>query len=206
MHLALGPEDERVSRRHGELSYRHRQWWLRNIGRRPIRLPRGQMVYRDADPLPLSPGPTWLYVRGSGYRDHVVELFVTDESRFPTPPPPPGRTTLKEDWDLDETDIRVLVAVGQDYLHFTAEPRPWSYRDASELLRDIDPEGRWNPKKVENRITRIRQRIHHRGTFPYRVATCEGEPRPTDGVFVHNLLKGLVEEDALTPYHLNLLD
>jgi pSer/pThr/pTyr-binding forkhead associated (FHA) protein len=81
VHLAFGPEDERVSRRHGELTYVQRQWWLRHTGRRPMRLPRGEMIYADTEPIPLAAGQTWVYVKGTSHRDHVVELFVTDDHR-----------------------------------------------------------------------------------------------------------------------------
>jgi pSer/pThr/pTyr-binding forkhead associated (FHA) protein len=46
--LGVGIDDLRVSRRHGELTYRSGQWWLRNTGQQLVRLPRGRMMHLDA--------------------------------------------------------------------------------------------------------------------------------------------------------------
>ncbi|WP_399947021.1 FHA domain-containing protein [Streptomyces sp. BBFR25] len=48
MDLGVGIDDLRVSRRHGELTYRSGQWWLRNTGQQLVRLPRGRMMHLDA--------------------------------------------------------------------------------------------------------------------------------------------------------------
>ncbi|WP_338058584.1 FHA domain-containing protein [Streptomyces noursei] len=70
--LGVGVDDLRVSRRHGQLTFRGRQWWLTNTGQ--LRLPRGRMVHVSSEPVPLAPGYTPLFVRGAGFREHLVEL------------------------------------------------------------------------------------------------------------------------------------
>jgi hypothetical protein len=214
VHLAVGPEDRRVSRHHGELTFHRRQWWLRNTGRQLLRLPRGQFIHKATDPIPLSPGPTWLYVKGSGFRDHLVELFVTDDDQWrrrSDAQPPGAETWSTEDYGaIGFDELLALVALGESYLHYAPEPRPRTYREAAILLKDVDPQGRWSEKKVERKATKVREQVHledrRKATFPYKVMPEEGEPKPTDNRLLHNLLRGLVEQAILTPPHLGLLD
>ncbi|MGP4109651.1 FHA domain-containing protein [Streptomyces sp. 4N509B] len=209
VHLAVGPDDRRVSRRHGELTYRGRTWWLRNTGRQLLRMPRGLYVHKSTDPLPLSPGYTWLYVKGSGQRDHLVELYITDRDRFRRPvSEPPGVETLPtEEYGPLDPDARLVLAVlGESYLHYEPDPRPRTYREAEELLSDIVPDGRWSAKRIERKVTAIRHQVHRTGRFPYQILWEEGLPRPKDNSLLHNLLRGLVEQSVLIPPDLALLD
>lgn len=209
VHLAVGPDDQRVSRRHGELTFRHRQWWLRNTGRRLIRLPRGQFLHMATDPIPLACGYTWLYVKGSNQREHMVELFVTghDTPSRPLPRPPGAETLSTEEYgEFSFKERLVLVALGERYLHYEPDPFPRTYQEAAALLKEVDPAGGWTKRKVEFRVGKVREQVHRRGTFPYKVKTDPDEPRVNDDGLLHNLFRGLVEDGILTPFDLDLLD
>ena len=47
------------------LGYRRGQWWVRNTGRYPIRLPGTRLLYPDEKPVPLAQGYAPLFVSGS---------------------------------------------------------------------------------------------------------------------------------------------
>ncbi|MGP3967826.1 FHA domain-containing protein [Streptomyces sp. 6N223] len=203
--LPVGEDDLRVSRRHGELAYRDSHWWLRNTGQQLVRLPRGQMMHAATEPIPLDAGYTPVFVRGSGYREHLVELYVTDHDE-----PGPGsrrsaRTVPPKRWHLEDDERLLLVVLGQHYLLYEAQPRPLSYRQAAEQLRYLQPEGRWTEPRIAHRIEDVRNRLERSGDFPYDLR--ENHPRgASDNTLKHNLLKGLVESTTLVPPDLALLD
>jgi pSer/pThr/pTyr-binding forkhead associated (FHA) protein len=53
--LPVGENDLRVSRSHGELTYRKGIWWLRNTGQQLVRLPQG-LMHTSTDPPSPRPG------------------------------------------------------------------------------------------------------------------------------------------------------
>ncbi|MFC7099460.1 hypothetical protein ACFQQB_02560 [Nonomuraea rubra] len=123
MDLCVGEDDLWVSRRHGELTFSKQRWWLRNTGQQLLRLPRGRLMHAATKAFPLAPGYTPVFVRGSGFREHLVELYVTghDEERAPrrrAATLPPRR------WPLDDDERLLLVVLGQRYLLYEEGPRP----------------------------------------------------------------------------------
>ncbi|MDT0319582.1 FHA domain-containing protein [Streptomyces millisiae] len=203
VHLTVGGQDQSVSRRHGELTFRDNLWWLRNIGQQLVRLPRGLMLHHTSEPVPLAGGYTPLFVKGSGGREHLVELFVTDHER-PEPRATPGAPTVPpKRWELTPEERLVAVVLGQSYLRYEPDPRPVTYREANAQLRHLRPEDGWTARKVERRAGELRHRLHAAG-FPPTVIREEGGPY--DAHLLHNLLKGLVETTSLVPPDLTLLD
>jgi hypothetical protein len=75
VHVAIGVDDRRVSRRQGALTCKAGRWWVANTGNRPIRLPDGGWLCRGVV-VPLAPGYTPLLVPGSGEREHLLEVYV----------------------------------------------------------------------------------------------------------------------------------
>ncbi|GGO44331.1 MULTISPECIES: FHA domain-containing protein [Streptomyces] len=203
--LGVGEHDLMVSRQHGELTYRDRQWWLRNTGQQLVRLPRGRMMHASTEPLPLAPGYTPLFVRGSGYREHLVELYVTGHddqglvSRRGADTVPPKR------WSLEDDERLLLVVLGQEYLLYEERPRPLTYSRAAQLLVYLRPDGNWNERKVEYRVDLVRHRLHETG-FPHPLLHDKSAGRPSDNSLLHNLLRGLVESTTLVPPDLCLMD
>jgi hypothetical protein len=204
VHLAVGVDDARVSRRHGELTFRGGNWWLRNTGQQLVRLPGGQRMHASTEPIPLASGYTPVFVQGTGYREHLVELFVTGHETRRTAPPPGSATLPPERWPLSDDERLLLVTLGQDYLRYTADPRPWPYSQASRLLAVLRPGEIWSERRIEGRVATVRKRLHESGRFPYKVML--GEHDPCDNNLLHNLLTGLVESTTLVPPDLDLLD
>jgi len=200
--LCICRDDLRVSRRHGELTYRQGQWWLRNIGQQLVRLPQGRLMHVSTDPVPLPAGYTPVFVRGSGFREHLVELYVSDEDGAGPDARRSAETLPPKRWPLDDEERLILVVLGQRYLLYEPDPRPLSYRQAAEALSFLCGE-RWSEKKVQHRVEDVRRRLNP--GFPYELLESErGEQ--SDNSLKHNLLKGLVESTTLVPPDLALLD
>ncbi|GAA3006936.1 FHA domain-containing protein [Streptomyces fulvorobeus] len=203
--LEVGVDDLRVSRRHGELTYRRGHWWLRNTGRQLVRLPRGRMMHTTTEPVPLTTGYTPLFVKGSGYREHLVELYVADHDDQGPGSRRRADTLRPQTWALDDDERLLLVVLGQRYLLYEEDPRPLTYSMAARQLVHLRPYGNWNGRKIEYRIEAVRRRLHDAG-FRYALMHDRSEERPSDNSLLHNLLKGLVESTTLVPPDLNLMD
>ncbi|MFJ6569830.1 FHA domain-containing protein [Streptomyces sp. NPDC091292] len=203
--LAVGEDDLRVSRRHGELTYRGQRWWLRNTGQQLVRLPHGLLMHTTSEPVPLSPGYTPLFVTGSGYRRHLVELYVTGHDEPGLVPRRQAATLPPRVWPLDDDERLLLVVIGQHYLWYEEGPRPLSYRRAAAQLAYLRPDDQWSERRIEHKIVAVRHRLKEAG-FPYPLLHDKEAGAPTDNRLLHNLLRGLVESTTLVPPDLNLLD
>ncbi|MDX3387163.1 FHA domain-containing protein [Streptomyces niveiscabiei] len=203
--LGVGVDDLRVSRRHGELTYRQGRWWLRNTGQQLVRLPRGLMVHLATEPVPLATGYTPLFVKGSGYREHLVELYVTGHDDQGPVSRRRAETVRPRTWPLDDDERLLLVVLGQRYLLYEEDPRPLTYRQAAERLAHLRPEGRWNERRIEFRVEAVRRRLHGTG-FTYPLLHDKAEGRPADNRLLHNLIRGLVESTTLVPPDLDLME
>jgi hypothetical protein len=204
-HLRVGSDDTRVSRRHGELTYHDRSWWLRNTGRQLLRLPRGQLMHTTTEPIPLAAGYTPVFVRGTGNREHLVELYVTDYDdsgthvRENAPTVPPRR------WPLSDDERLALIVLGQEYLRYDPEPRPLVYRRAVEQLQALQPEFGWTKRKIEDRVASVRKRLHGSGYVINKLVRGENDDA-SDSTLMHNLLRELVDSTTLAPPDLAELD
>ncbi|MDT0268558.1 FHA domain-containing protein [Streptomyces sp. DSM 44915] len=203
--LKVGGDDTCVSRRHGELTYQGRSWWLRNTGQRLLRLPRGQLLHTSTEPVPLAAGYTPVFVRGAGFREHLIELYVTDyddagpNARETAPTVPPKR------WPLDDAERLALIVLGQEYLRYELEPRPLVYRRAVAQLRALRPEYGWTKRRVEERVGAVRRRLHLSGRVQGKLVREEDDDA-SDATLMHNLLRELVDSTTLVPPDLTELD
>ncbi|MDO0930964.1 FHA domain-containing protein [Streptomyces sp. DG2A-72] len=203
--LGVGVDDLRVSRRHGELTYRQGYWWLRNIGQQLVRLPRGRMMHLTSEPIPLATGYTPLFVKGSGYREHLVELYVASHDDQGPVSRRRAETARPETWALDDDERLLLVVLGQRYLLYEEDPRPLTYAMAAKQLAYLCPDARWNERKIEYRVEAVRRRLDRTG-FKYPLMHDKAQGRPADNGLLHNLLKGLVESTTLVPPDLDLME
>ncbi|MEV7002376.1 FHA domain-containing protein [Streptomyces sp. NPDC093982] len=203
--LGVGVDDLRVSRRHGELTYQQGQWWLRNIGQQLVRLPRGRMMHTTTEPMPLGPGYTPLFVKGSGYREHLVELYVAGHDDQGPVSRRRAQTLRPEIWPLDDDERLLLVVLGQRYLLYEEDPRPLSYAMAARQLAYLRPDVGWNERRIEYRVEDVRRRLHRTG-FRYALLHDKSQGRPGDNRLLHNLLRGLVESTTLVPPDLELME
>jgi hypothetical protein len=204
-HLRVGADDTRVSRRHGEVTYRDRSWWLRNTGQQLLRLPYGQLMHTTTEPVPLAAGYTPVFVRGSGYREHLVELYVTDYDNNGPDPKETAPTVPPRRWPLDEDERLALIILGQEYLRYDSEPRPLVYRRAVAQLRVLQPEFGWSKRKIEDRVAAVRRRLHDSGCVRAKLIRGEDDDA-CDGTLMHNLLRELVDSTTLVPPDLDELD
>lgn len=204
--LCVGEDDQWVSRRHGELTYRQHHWWLRNTGQQLIRLPKGHLMHLSTEPVPLCPGYTPLFVRGSARREHLVELYVVDHDEARSGPRHSAETVPPKRWPLDDDERLVLVVLGQQYLLFQEDPRPLAYRQAVEQLRCLRGDEHWTQSKVAHRVEAVRRRLSRSGDFPYEVMRDTEAGGPCDSNLMHNLFRGLVESTTLVPPDLGLVD
>lgn len=203
--LPVGDDDLRVSRRHGELTYRKNLWWLRNTGRQLVRLPHGRLMHASSEPIPLATGYTPLFVKGSGYREHLVELYVTGHDEPGLVPRRRMDTLPPKVWPLDDDERLLLVVLGQHYLLYEDGPRPLSYRRAAAQLGYLCPDANWSERRIEHRIVAVRRRLQNAG-FPHPLLHDKESGAPSDNNLLHNLLKGLVESTTLVPPDLELMD
>jgi hypothetical protein len=202
--LHVGLDDLRVSRRHGELTYRQGSWWLRNTGQQLVRLPRGRMMHLSSEPIPLATGYTPLFVKGSGYREHLVELYVTGhDDPWPVSHRYAG-DVRPVTWPLDDDERLLLVVLGQRYLLYEEDPRPLTYAMAARQLAYLRPDGNWTERRIEHRIEAVCRRLHH-ADFQYPLMPGTSQGRPSDNALLHNLLRGLVESTTLVPPDLDLM-
>lgn len=203
--LCVGEDDLRVSRKHGELTYSKRQWWLRNTGQQLVRLPRGRLMHTSTEPLPLTAGYTPLFVKGSGFREHLVELYVTGDDEQKLVPRRRAATLPPKRWPLDEDERLLLVVLGQRYLRYEDGPRPLSYRQAAEQLRYLREGSGWGERRIEHKVVAVRRRLND-GGFPQPLLHDKESGGPCDNNLLHNLLKGLVESTTLVPPDLGMID
>ncbi|MEV0633872.1 FHA domain-containing protein [Streptomyces sp. NPDC050619] len=203
--LGVGVDDLRVSRRHGELTYRQGLWWLRNTGQQLVRLPRGRMMHLATEPIPLDAGYTPLFVKGSGYREHLVELYVAGHDDQGPVSRRRAETVRPQTWALDDDERLLLVVLGQRYLLYEEDPRPLTYAMTAKQLACLRPEDKWNERRIEHRIEAVRRRLDRTG-FRYPLMHDKSQGRPTDNSLLHNLLKGLVESTTLVPPDLELME
>ncbi|MEV0218355.1 FHA domain-containing protein [Streptomyces sp. NPDC050704] len=203
--LGVGIDDQSVSRQHGELSYRQGLWWLRNTGKQLVRLPRGRMMHVSTEAIPLDAGYTPLFVKGSGYREHLVELYVSGHDDHGPVARRTADTVSPRIWALDDDERLLLVVLGQRYLLYEEDARPLSYAVAARQLAYLRPDGRWTESRIEHRMEAVRRRLDGAG-FKYPLLHDKSEGRPGDNRLLHNLLKGLVESTTLVPPDLDRME
>jgi hypothetical protein len=203
--LGVGVDDLGVSRQHGELSYRQGLWWLRNTGQQLVRLPRGKMMHLSTEAIPIGTGYTPLFVKGSGYREHLVELYVSGHDDKGPVSRRTAKTVSPKIWPLDDDERLLLVVLGQRYLLYEEDPRPLTYATAAKQLAYLRPDARWTERRVEHRIEAVRRRLDRAG-FKYPLLHDKAEGRPGDNRLLHNLIKGLVESTTLVPPDLDRME
>jgi hypothetical protein len=204
VHVCVGEDDGRVSRQQGIVTHHESQWWVKNTGRLPLRLPGSLMLFTDEEPIPLTAGYTPLFVRGSGGREHVLELYVAgaddEELRAPLPEDPtrPPRT-----WRLKPDERLALIAMGQRYLLHEASPQPLTWQQAAQQLNALHPEAEWSAKKVARKVAAVRERLS-KGGIPGLTEAEVGQP--VGNALNHNLLTELLLSTTLVPPDIAELD
>jgi hypothetical protein len=173
VHVGIGVDDRRVSRRQGVLTRRGERWWVVNTGHRPIRLPNSRWLHRDGEQVPLAAGYTPLFVPGSGIREHLLELYVVGAGRTVATWP----VSVSAAGSPLSADQRLAVVVlGQRYLRYEADPRPLTWEEATDQLAALQP-GRWEERRLEQVVADLRPRLARHagldGDEPLATLLCE---------------------------------
>lgn len=201
--ICVGETDLRVSRQHGLLTRHAGQWWVRNTGQLPIRLPRTRLLFKDEDPLLLPDGYTLLFVRGSRDREHLLEVYVAGEDGGPPTTVHSAATVQPKRWRLSDDEHQLLVVLGQRYLLHEANPQPIGRQHVAETMAELQPDSAWDVKRVDRVIADVRQRLSAAGVH----GLCREEVgEPVGNALNHNLLSELVLSTTLVPPDLALLD
>lgn len=203
VHVCIGEDDRQISRRQGTLTHYQGRWWLSNIGRRPIRLPRSQWLFAEEAAVPLAEGYTPLHVPGSGEREHLLEIYLPGADGSHPPARHMDETDPPRPYPLNDEEHLVLVVLGQDYLVHEPNPKPLTWKEAAAQLAELQPEAGWTAKRVEYRVGVVRDRLSRRGVANL---TREEVGEPIGNSLNDNLLRELVRSTTLQPKDLSLLD
>jgi hypothetical protein len=201
VHVCIGADDRRVSRRHGELRCDGGRWWLRNIGKALIRLP-DRRLFPDEEPVPLAEGYTPVFLPGT--REHLLEVYVigrTGDSRAADH----ARVTIAPStWPLSAEEKLALVVLGQRYLLHEPNPQPLTWRQAADQLGELrPPASQWSAKRVEHLVGRVRARLSRAGVAGLTREEVAGN---VGNALNHNLLTELVRSTTLVPPDLRRLE
>lgn len=203
VHVCLGEDDRRISRVHGTLTHRYDQWWVSSSGRVPLRLPGSRLLFPGDDPVPLTTGYTPLFVRGSGRREHLMELFVAGPDAHRPGPHHADATDPPRVWKLTPAERLALVVLAQRYLYHEDHPQPLTWSQAAEHLAELQPGSGWRTRRVEHLVGDLRARLSRAGVAGL---TREEVGEPVGNTLNHNLIRELMESTTLVPPDLRLLD
>jgi hypothetical protein len=204
VHVCVGADDPRVSRLHGRLVCSGTEWWLRNEGRLPIRLPQSRFLL-SGNEIPLAEGYSPLFVRTSGRREHLLEVRVVGASRPDTLAGVDDvtGTVEPESWRVDGTERVVLTALALRYLRQEPHPQPQSWKQvAADLNAATGTHSEWTEKKAANVVLKVRERLapHVSGL------RLEDWGDPAGNMVNHQLIQELLQTATLRPPDLRLLE
>ncbi|MGI5213489.1 hypothetical protein [Plantactinospora sp. CA-290183] len=201
--VCVGVDDIRVSRQQGVLRHRQGFWWISNTGRSPIRLPSSRWLFSNDEPIPLQPGYTPVFVRGSRHREHLLEVYVAGPDGGRPALRPGDVTEPPRTWRLSPDERLALVVLGQRYLLHEAHPQPLSRQQVAEQLAELRPAANWTVKRVEHLVADVRSRLSAGGVHGL---VREEVNEPVGNALNDNLLRELVLSTTLVPRDLDLLD
>lgn len=201
VHVCIGADDRRVSRRHGEIRCDGERWWLHNLGRAPIRLP-DRRLFPEEEPVPLAPGYTPVFLPGT--REHLLEVQVVGHGGDSSAAEHARATIAPSTWPLSADEKLALVVLGQRYLLHEPNPQPLTWRQAADQLGELSPPAsQWSAKRVEHLVARVRARLSRAGVAGL---TREEVSGPVGNALNHNLITELVRSTTLVPPDLRRLD
>jgi hypothetical protein len=202
VHICVGGDDQWVSKKHGRLEHDGARWVVRATGRRPLRLPSGEL-WAGAEPVPLADGYTPVFLLGGGTRQHLLEVFVVGDDVQRPVARHDHETMTPPVWPLTDGERLALVVLGQRYLRYEPSPQPLAWSEAAATLAQLDPDGGWRTKSVEHRIAKVRQRLHRHGVAGLVASEVR---KPIGNQLNDNLIRELIRSATLVPTDLHRLD
>ncbi|TDD22006.1 FHA domain-containing protein [Nonomuraea diastatica] len=202
VHLCVGAGDPCVSRCHGRLTCYGTEWWIRNEGRLPIRLPRSNLLVEGAE-VPLEPGYSPLFIRTGPRVEHLLEVWVVGGTADRPRAEPHDPTGPRQAWKLEPAERLVLTSLAQRYLRQEEYAQPLSWNQVSEELNALSGSARWTPHRAANVVERVRAALSGKEV---RGLTRDEVGEPVGNALNHNLIVELLETTTLTPRDLALLN
>jgi hypothetical protein len=204
VHVCIGPNDPRMSRLQGRIVCSGTEWWLRNEGKLPIRLPQSRFLL-SGNEIQLTEGYSPLFIRTSKRREHLLEVRVIGAGARDTlaGADDPTNTAEPEVWALEDTERLVLTALALRYLRQEPHPQPQSWKQVAQDLNSASG-GRddWTHKQAANVVLKVRERL-----IPYVDGLRLGDwGDPAGNMVNHQLLQELLQTATLRPPDLRLLD
>lgn len=200
VHVCVGGDDTRVSRRHGVITREHSRWVVHNVGRLAIRFPGSRLVlggHRAELPVAYTP----LFIVGPA-KEHLLEVRIAAGS------PPPGGVDLHEAetydpdlWHLDDTERLVLTCLAQRYLRQEPWPQPLTWAQVADEMGRLRPGETWSDKRAARVVTAVRMRL----SAEMDGLREEEIPPPIGNALNHNLITGLLVNTRLRTSDLALL-
>lgn len=202
VHVCVGEDDRRVSRRQGRLQCDGKRWTIHNLGHVPIRFPGSQLLLNGHEEL-LPVAYTPLFIRTEPGREHLLEVRIAGLPPKPSTVSHDESTRNPATWELSERERLVLVVLGQRYLRHEAHPQPLSWSQVAEHLRELQPQVPWTSKQAEHVVSTVRMRLAEQDI---RGLTRHEVGEPVGNALNHNLLLELLLSTTLVPPDLRLID
>jgi hypothetical protein len=202
VHVPVGTDDPRVSRKHGMFICTGQEWWLRNTGGLPIEMPGGGMLLFGHERR-IDAGYTPLVISSSPRRSHLLEVRVIDAAPG-TADYAPSSTTLPptDVYEIDLQERLALTALAQRYLGQDPYPQPMTWQQVADSVNCAPLASKlWTARAAETRVTRVRNRLRIPGTSREEI----GQPN-VGNLLNHNLILALLRTSTLTPQDLRLLE
>jgi hypothetical protein len=200
VHVVVGAGDWYVSREQAVVQCvplgTGMTWTLRNVGRRPIRMPSSPLLLQEHEVV-LQPGYTPLFIHGD--RLHVLEVLVSAGRRESTVAPP-NADTRDLGWPLKHRQRLVLTAMFQAFLRQDSPAHPLSASDTSKILNALPGQEGWTPSKVHHVVDEVRHELAAAGERGLTADSAHPE------ALRHNLIQVLLNSATLVPPDLRLLD
>ncbi|MEV0761784.1 hypothetical protein [Nocardia sp. NPDC050435] len=204
VHVPVGVNDSRISRKHGVLEGDGAQWRIRNHGRLPIRLPGDKLLLTGQDII-VEYGYTPLFIGSRKHQSHLLEVHLVAARTSDHAAPYNSLTTPPEVYRLSLDEQLVLTALAQRYLRQEPYPQPLSWKQVADELNNSPDERMWTPKTAAHIVATVRARLSA-GPDPIPGLRVEdGIGEPVGNTLNHHLIQALLGSATLVPAHLQML-
>jgi hypothetical protein len=204
VHVPVGVNDPYVSRLHGVLVGDGREWWIRNKGALPIRLP-GEAMLLSGHELPVGPGYTPLFIDSPKRGSHLLEVHVVGPRITDPVGDEYSRTNPPDVYELNRVERLVLTALAQRYLQQERYPQPVSWNQVADNLNRLPGERKWTPKIAAHIVGAVRERLAEGPDAIPGIRREDGVGEPVGNTLNHNLIRALLRSTTLMPVDLHLL-
>ncbi|MGP4020852.1 FHA domain-containing protein [Saccharopolyspora sp. 5N708] len=195
VHVPIGVDDSRISRRQGVLVCDGTEWWMRNVGKLPIQLP-GDALLLSGQEMPVPDGYLPLFIGDPANRTHLLEVRVISARRIDSAVGPDSSTEIPPTNKLTHEQRLVLTALAKRYLHGQRHAQPATWKEVADTLNQLPGGKTWTEKTVANTVAPVRRQL---------AITREDLPEPLGNTLNHKLIQVLLRNATLTPSDLDLL-